>query len=107
MSGIQSFKDIIARHRHLMTPDQALKADEVVLDANVHVPSTNATEDQVVGQKYLGDPDWYAKNEGVDPTVKPLYPVKETTTQVSNPIESNEPPTARPEQPNISGEGKL
>lgn len=89
MSGIQSFKNFIAKHRHLMTPDQALKADQIVLDSNVHVPSTNATHDELVGQKFLKDPDWYRRQEGNNPTAKPLYPTAELQTSRSN---SNEAP---------------
>jgi len=103
MSGIQSFKDFVGKHRHLMTPDQALKADQTVMEANVHTPSSQATTDQEVASKFLGDPDWFAKHEGNDPTARPLYPTIETQApQATTQTESN-----RPLQPNVSGEGKI
>ncbi len=105
MSGIQSFKDFVGKHRHLMTPDQALRADQTVMEANVHTPSRPATTDEIVANHTLKDPDWYTKNEGNDPTTRPLYPTAEA--QAPQAAVQSEGQVNGPSQPNTSGEGKI
>lgn len=108
MNGFKSLRNFVGRNRHLMTPDQALQADKKVLDANVHVPSRPATEEEIVAQKTLHDPDWYKRNEEWykrtgknEPTTAPLYPTAESQTPLPNPVEASQTPTIE------QGEGRV
>lgn len=61
----QGIQELNQEHRELLTPAQALKLDDQYLNstAEVHPNTREATTDEIVGARTLGDHNWYAKRE--------------------------------------------
>lgn len=62
MQGIQELNQT---HRELLSPAQALKLDDEYLNSSAegHPNTREATPDEIVGDRYLGDHNWFAKRE--------------------------------------------
>ncbi len=62
---VQGIQELNQAHRESLNPTQALKLDEQYLNSSAegHPNTREATPDEIVGERFLGDNKWFAKRD--------------------------------------------